>query len=131
MTAAAYHDDRDRQVVNDVVAGYGQLVIERVREGWRPYLATLMFEPLPGKPATVVEQMKAATQLVYKKFLTRAVRRPRSTLSVGSLPILVAAPDTPVGKHDKPLAEVKIQRRPAHAWSAGDAALLAIAGPAR
>ena len=108
MTAAAYRDDRDRRAVSDVIAGYSQLVVDRVREGWHPYLATLMFAPLPGKPAAVMEQMKAGTELVYKKFLTRAVRRPRSAWSAGWLPVLVAAPDTPVGKHDKPLAEVKI-----------------------
>lgn len=108
MTAAAYRDDRDRRAVSDVIAGYSQLVVDRVREGWHPYLATLMFAPLSGKPAAVMEQMKAGTELVYKKFLTRAVRRPRSRLSVRRLPVLVAAPDAPVGKRGKPLADVVI-----------------------
>lgn len=108
MTVATYHDDRDRRAVSDVIAGYSQLVIDRVHEGWRAYLATLMFAQLPGKSTAVIEQMKASTELVYKKLLTRAVRWPRSAWSAGRLPVLVAAPDMPVGKHDKPLAAVTI-----------------------
>lgn len=108
MTTATYHDDRDRRAVDDVIAGYKQFVVDRVREGWHPHLATLMFAPLFGKPAAVIAQMMAEAEFAYKKFLTRAVRRPLSSGSLDWLPILIAAPDWPVGKHDKPLAQVKI-----------------------
>ncbi len=90
------------------MAGYGQLAIDRVSNGWRPYFATLTFAPLPGKPEAVIAQMRAEAELVYKKLLTRLVRRPLSDKSRGMLPIMVAVPDAPVGKRDKPLVEVTI-----------------------
>jgi hypothetical protein len=108
MTTATYYDDRDRRAVYDVLAGYRQLVVDRVREGWHPYLATLMFAQLPGKPAAVIAQMMAEAEFAYKKFLTRAVRRPLSSGSRGRLPIMIAVPDSPVGKRDKPLVDVVI-----------------------
>ncbi len=108
MTAATYYLDRDRRAINDALAGYSQLAIDRIGEGWHPYLATLKFAPLPGKPEAVIAQMKAEAELVYKKLLTRVVRRPLSARSRTLLPIMVAVPDAPVGKRDKPLVDVVV-----------------------
>lgn len=106
MTTASYRDDHIS--VRDVVAGYAKLVADRVDEGWHPHLATLMFAPLPGKPESVIAQMRAEAERVYRIFLPRVVRRPLASGSAGRLPILIAAPDGPVGKRDKPLASISI-----------------------
>ena len=103
---AAYFDDR--RAVRDVVAGYGAMVAQRVAEGWSPYLATLMFAHVPGRPAAVVAQMHDEAERFYRRFLTRTVRRPSSRRSLEALSLFVVAPDVSVGKRDKRLVDVAI-----------------------
>lgn len=45
---------------------------------------------------------------VYRTFITRVARRPLSPRSQDSLPVLIIAPDLPVGKTGKPLADVAV-----------------------
>lgn len=102
------NDYDDRRTHDDVLSGYVKLVADRVNNGWQPNLATLMFKPLPGKPRAVIEQMRSEAERVYSSFLPRVVRRPLLPESADRLPIMIVAPDGPVGKRDKPLASVKI-----------------------
>jgi hypothetical protein len=96
----------DRRVIQNTLAGYAQFAAQRVADGWQPQLATLMFSHLPGKPNAVLAQMFDEAERVYRTFVTRVVRRPLATRSVGDLPIMITAPDFPVGKTNKPLAQV-------------------------
>lgn len=100
----------DCKTAQDVLAGYKQLVVDRVREGWHPYLATLMYAPLRGKPQAVIAQMHDEAERVYRIFLPRVVRKPLSSNALGRLPILIAGPDGPVGKSDKPLTTVAVNQ---------------------
>jgi hypothetical protein len=96
----------DRRAVQDIVAGYAQLIQRRVDAGWRPYLVSFMFKHLSGRPDAVLARMFDEAERVYSTFLTRVVRRPLSPRSIGELPVLVAVPDLPVGKSSKPLRQV-------------------------
>jgi hypothetical protein len=62
-----------------------------------------MFARLPGNPAAVVGQMRDEATRVFSALITRVARDPRR--SAGSLPIMIAAPDTPVPKRDKPAGD--------------------------
>jgi hypothetical protein len=97
--------DRARQ---EALPGYVQLVDSRIGDGWSPYLATMMFERLPGDRATLLRTMFDEAERVYRTFVTRVVRRPLSAGSLDQLPIMVVAPDLPVGKRGKPLEQVAV-----------------------
>lgn len=94
--------------VDALINGYGTMIAGRIEEGWQAYLLTMMFRQLGGRTPAVVEQMYAEAERLYRTFLPRVVRRPLSPRSLGMLPVLIAAPDVPVGKSNKPLAQVSI-----------------------
>jgi hypothetical protein len=96
----------DRRAIQNTMAGYAQLAASRVSDGWHPQIATMMFSHLPGKPNAVLAQMFDEAERVYRTFVTRVVRRPLSHKSIGDLPIMITAPDFPVSKTNKPLAQV-------------------------
>jgi hypothetical protein len=81
-----------------LVRAYGDLVQLRINEGFMPYLATFMFSALPGGPVAIIRQMQREIERVYATFVTRVVRRPRSSTAVDRLPILMAFADLPVFK---------------------------------
>ncbi len=103
MTENDYRSDR-RQAVDTVLVGYAEMIRQRVDAGWSPYLLTMTFRHLPGNASTVLASMIDEAEHFYRRFVTRVVRRPTSP--VVDLPVLVVAPDVPVGKHDKPLRDV-------------------------
>lgn len=100
--------NHDRRAAIDVVAGYGELAAQRVADGWMPSLVTLLFSPVPGRPEAVLAQMFNEAERDYRTFITRVARRPLSPRSQDSLPVLIIAPDLPVGKTGKPLADVAV-----------------------
>ena len=57
--------------VDEVLDGYKQLALERVRAGWRPLLLSLMFAPLPAEPQSRQLQMFDEVDRVYRTFLPR------------------------------------------------------------
>jgi hypothetical protein len=68
-----------------------------------------MFKQLPGSPQAIVRQMQDEVERVFATFLTRVVRDPRSSRSVGRLPVLIACADLPVRKREKrPLRDVAV-----------------------
>lgn len=99
------HDDLNHAVARDLLAGYSTMVQRRVDAGWRAYLVTMTFLRLPGGRDVVLAQMIDEAERFYRRFVTRVVRRPRGA---AELPVFLVAPDTPVGKSDKPLREVSI-----------------------
>jgi hypothetical protein len=88
-------NDLDRRRVKQIIDGYADLIDQRIKAGFHPYLATFMFARLHGNRAAMIVQMRAEIERVYSTLLTRVVRRPLSPRSVGSLPILIGAPDEP------------------------------------
>ena len=75
--------------------GYTQLVTDRIKQGRSCYLATILFQQLPGSQPTIISRMKQDIQRVYSTLITRVHRKPR-TASPDELPILISAVDLPV-----------------------------------
>ena len=84
-----------------MIEGLAGLARQRVDAGFQAFLASFMFARLPGDPKAIIGQMRDETQRVYSTFVSRVARRPLSPRSVGSLPIMIAAPDMPVPKRVK------------------------------
>jgi hypothetical protein len=85
-----------------LIAGYVRLLQQRVNnDGWNPYFLTFMFRHLPGKKSIQLAAMEQAVVQFYSTLLTRVVRNPHSAFQQSQRPILIAAPDYPVFKHDK------------------------------
>jgi hypothetical protein len=98
----------DRVRVDDVLDGYARLVRQRVEAGWLAYLATMMFDHVPGSTSFVLAQMRDEVDRFYRRLVTRVVRRPAGASSAGRLPILIAAPDLRVSKTGKSLRDVRV-----------------------
>ena len=86
------------QSTNRVLAAYGEMVSRRIMEGWTASLMTFMFNQLGGSTTVKLNVMRNEVEQLYSTFLTRAVREPRSSKSVGCLPVLIASADLPVRK---------------------------------
>jgi hypothetical protein len=84
----------------DLVDGYTQLVIDRVRSGWSCNLVTFMFSQLPGPRPAVIDRMKDEVHRIYSTLLTRVHRKPR-TAATDELPVLIGVLDLNVHKHNK------------------------------
>jgi hypothetical protein len=104
MTHHERYDHFDRRTLDQNVDALTTLIGSRIDEGWSPYLMTLMFARIarvPGDPTAVIGRMGDAADRLYRTFLTNVVRRPTSPRAVGSMPILIVAPDKPVPKRFK------------------------------
>jgi hypothetical protein len=75
MNALASINTREQAI--NIILGYQQMIQERVVSGWRPFLMTFMFKPLPGEGRSRAQQMFDEVDRVYSTFVTRVVRRPR------------------------------------------------------
>jgi hypothetical protein len=92
-----------------LIAGYSQLIQERLDHGFHGYFLSFMFKPLSGSSKSRLIKMNDEIQRVYSTFVTRVVRNPRSKPNKASLPFLITVPDRPVNKqkHQK-LPDLKI-----------------------
>jgi len=81
--------------------GYAAWAERLVAEGWTPYLLTFMFRPIGRSFTHVAAVMEAEVVRVYATFLTRVVRHPTRTSSLGNHPVWFCAPDYPVHKRRK------------------------------
>ena len=81
------------------VAGFIEMIRGKINEGWSPFFLTFQFKQLPGMERTVLYQMKAGVEAVYKKLVTRVERNPMK--NTDRVPVLVACADRPVPKHSK------------------------------
>ena len=89
------------------VAGFIEMIRGKINEGWSPFFLTFQFKQLPGMERTVLYQMKAGVEAVYKKLVTRVERNPMK--NTDRVPVLVACADRPVPKHSKKaISEVSI-----------------------
>jgi hypothetical protein len=88
------------QSKSSLVAGYSQIITDRVQDGWSCHLVTVMFSQIFGPRAVVMDRMKDEVQRVYSTLLTRIHRKPR-TAPTDELPVLIGALDLPVHKRDR------------------------------
>src|SRR5262245_18376971 len=102
----AFRADRDR--LDDVLAGYVELALQRVEAGWRLYLVTMMFDRISGRSDYVLAQMRDDAEHFYRRFVTRVDRRPGRGGAATELPVLIVVPDAPVGKSGKSLRDVRV-----------------------
>jgi hypothetical protein len=84
-----------------LIAGYTELIQQRIDEGFGAFLLTFMFKQLAGPPKALRIQMNDEVQRVYSTFVTRVVRNPRSEFLKDALPFLITVPDRPVSKKNK------------------------------
>lgn len=80
---------------------WGTWVKEHMSKGWEGYIITFMFDHIPGRAASQIEQMEKEVVRVYRTLLTRVVRRPQQRCERDRLPRWIVVPDFPVPKHAK------------------------------
>jgi hypothetical protein len=82
----------------ELINGFGTWVQEHIDSGWDGYLFTFMFNQLRGTQDSQRVQMHEQITAVYRKLVTRVVRKPNSPKNRESLPRGVFFPDRPVVK---------------------------------
>ena len=80
---------------------YAQMIIDRVAQGFTPYLITFMFRPLPGGPASRARQMQQLITGAFGFYLPHVIRRPRTPSFHDWLPLWIVTLDLPVYKREK------------------------------
>ncbi len=85
----------------DLIDGYTQIVMDRLRKGWDPHLLSFMFNQLRVSPQSVARQMERELERIYALLLTRIVRDPKTAARYEALPLWIACPDYPVPKHER------------------------------
>jgi hypothetical protein len=83
----------------ELINGFGTWVQEHIDSGWDGYLFTFMFNQLRGQQDSQRAQMHEQITAVYRKLVTRVVRKPNSPKNRESLPRGVFFPDRPVAKN--------------------------------
>lgn len=83
--------------IHQLTDGYGQLVIDRVADGWSPYLLVLKFRHLGHcrHRASVIAQMHHAAEGVYAQLLFRVWKHPRARSVRDLRPVWVLVADVP------------------------------------
>jgi hypothetical protein len=82
----------------EIIGGFGTWVQEHINRGWDGYLFTFMFNQLRGTQDSQRAQMHAEITAVYRKLVTRVVRKPNSPKKLDLLPRGVFFPDRPVAR---------------------------------
>jgi hypothetical protein len=81
-----------------ITEAYARWVADHTAQGWDAYLATFMFDELPGSVHARIAQMHRHVTAVFSRLVTRTVRKPRSPSWAALLPRGFFAPDLPVPK---------------------------------
>jgi hypothetical protein len=82
----------------EIIGGFGTWVQEHINRDWDGYLFTFMFNQLRGTQDSQRVQMHAEITAVYRKLVTRVVRKPNSPNNPDMLPRAVFFPDRPITK---------------------------------
>lgn len=92
----------------DLQNAYTSMAIERLDQGFEPYMLTLMFNPIHGSADIQLSTMQKEATWLYGRLLTRAFRSPNE-VPLADLPLWIVCPDYPVPKsHKQPLRDVSI-----------------------
>lgn len=86
---------------DDLVDAFGKWIKQYFKDGWDAYLFTFMFNQLPGAQQTQRDQMHEEITAVYRKLVTRVVRKPKSSKNADLLPRGVFFLDKPAQKRQK------------------------------
>jgi hypothetical protein len=93
-----YNHNCNRHHREQIVDGFGTWIQEHIDSGWNAYLFTFMFNQLRGTQDSQRTQMHHEITAVYRKLVTRVVRKPNSPKSLDLLPRGVFFPDRPGAK---------------------------------
>jgi hypothetical protein len=91
----------DPTLIRRITAAYGDMIQEKIDEGWDAYLLTIMFKEIRGPRFGVIPKMLQNTATAYERSLTGIVRNPISPSHADKLPIWIVCPDFPVAKEAK------------------------------
>src|SRR3954454_10842862 len=93
----------------ELIAGYDQLLREKM-QGRDGYFIHFMFNPLPGRTQSKIEQMRQEVSRVHDILTRHIVRKPKSENWAHLRPIFIGCPDYPVAKNHRTerLKNVKI-----------------------
>src|SRR4051794_36559779 len=93
----------------DLIARYDQLLREKM-QGRDAYFINFMFNPLPGRTQSQIEQMRQEVSRMHDILTRHIVRKPKSDNWRHLRPIFIGCPDLPVAKHHRSerLQDVKI-----------------------
>jgi hypothetical protein len=84
---------------NELITGLSETTNQLIGDGWQGYLATFMFNQLPGGKWQRHRQMQHQIEGVYASFLTRLYRNPHAFAAIH--PKLIVCSDWPVAKYAK------------------------------
>jgi hypothetical protein len=93
----------------ELIAGYDQFLRENTH-GRDTYFINFMFNPLPGRTQSKIEQMRQEVSRVHDILTRHIVRKPNSRIWAHLRPIFIGCPDLPVAKNHRTerLKDVKI-----------------------
>jgi hypothetical protein len=94
-------DDYSSSPQERLIRAYGRWIREHTMSGWDAYLFTFMFNQLPGSREATIQQMHEEVTVLYKKLVTRVVRKPKLPENAHLLPKGVFFPDGPAYKKEK------------------------------
>jgi hypothetical protein len=96
-----YPIDHNPTHIRRIVAAYGDMIQQKIDEGFEAYLLTIMFRDIRGPRNGVISRMLEETSRAYRRCVTFIVRNPRSPSQAHNLPIWLCSPDFPVPKEAK------------------------------
>src|ERR1700692_1311654 len=88
-----------RNYLTGNIAGYGHWVKQKIDEGYKGHLMTLMFNQMHGCSKQMNHQKHIQVQNAFASLLTRLHRKPFAHGVIH--PILIGCPDWPVPKYQK------------------------------
>jgi hypothetical protein len=97
------HSWLNRNVREQIIAGYSEIIKEQITLGFRPNYISFMFNHIPGNAAIKMDVMTAEIKRVHDILTRHIVRRPRAENWCHLRPIFIGCPDLPVWKHEKEL----------------------------
>ena len=93
----------NRDVREEIIAGYSKIIMEHVAQGWKPNYIAFMFNHIPGNAGNKMDVMKAEVTRVHDILTRHIVRKPESENWCHLRPKFIGCPDLPVWKHEKEL----------------------------
>jgi hypothetical protein len=97
----SHSDNFSRHHREQIIGGFGTWVEQHINDGWDGYLFTFMFNQLHGSQDSQRRQMHEEITAVYRKLVTRVVRKPNSPKNLDLLPRGIFFPDRPVARRQQ------------------------------
>jgi len=95
--------------IDRITTAYSNWIMGHLKQGWKPFLITLQFKPLPGGRRSILIQMHREIDRFYSILVNRLLHHPRSPSQACYCPRLILVPDLPTARwQKKSLPEVSI-----------------------